>query len=1328
MKKIIQLVQNINGVDEKVYPMTTVDAIIGLDGPIDPSNPSLEGYATEQWTEERIDELSQYIYQDIDSLSGDIKKLKSETILKFSGVLYNESEANGKAIGDIYYVKSKDYFIEVIEGGTKIADNLYHKSFNDGMSFKGNEDKLYHLGGDLYRLTNNNMVKYALVSELITGEGGNIDLSGYLTKIEAEQSYQPKGNYINSNEFAILKSQVNTATELNATQSNQITTLQNNKQNKLTSGKGINIVGDIISCTLDTSLYKIVETLPQTGEENKIYLMASNVPGEQSIYTEYAYVDGTWETIGEYTASIDLEEYAKKTEIPKNVSELNNDAEYITKNDINTSNLVTNERFEELENIVIEESDKLADIYNKSIKFYTLHLDSETGIFSEHVLNEIKRSSYISLEYNSSNWTLIQKVNSEDVTYLSFYQNTLNCDKELFMTIEKDGSYTTYQQEERYDKYNEIFVFDWDGKESGEINIQDWKPMVDSKQIVIKQGANTYIPQIVTKASSQGIISSIICVHNSSLTPSSNTTRKWIFGGSVPTYVYQESSLEVPSKLSQLINDTEFITKNDIHSFYNFQFSPQGGVVSEEEYNLIFNSDVLMLSYSGIIAYPVLRQEGIVSALWPYTDDTEVTHDQFNITFVKNDTEYIYTVDQIYNSQKDICKLLTPVFNIGSDLPVLKNVWDDAFKATFIAFKCVNENMIITGPINKTNTSITVVGFNPSALESGRFIIVKLILNKNGENYTYSLTPININIPTSTSQLTNDSEFITIKDVPTKLSQLNTDTGFITSEDILKGVNITENNVDVKVGHWVPSVNNGLTGETVHSANGTWIRIGKVVILNFIVRYQTDSTAAEFKITNLPFKPAFINPWRAGSGYIQGYVQQKTHSFAGWLVSPDGSIHARGFSYSSGAMEKLKVGAVGVDGWVDATGIIMYDIADQDLPIKSINHRGYSSEAPENTIPAYEMSAEKGYKYVECDVAFTRDDVAVLLHDDTIDRTSNGTGRIENWLYADLLKLDFGYPTKFGNKYKGTKIPTMDEFLYLCKTKGIHPYIEFKSGGGYTQKQIQKVVDLVIANNMQDNVTYISFNLTYLQYVRDYYKTARIGYLANALNDNDFGTWKQRLSSLRTVNGKEVCNDVFFDVRHDLVPDVIDYCITNYFPIEIWTVNDPEIIKSMNPYISGVTSDNLVVDDVLNLDGSFDAPDLDDEKLIYYIPRSGFTQRALTSASPYQSEQSTSEVASKRLSYVGPTITVPKNTKIRIEIDGRVPLNCACWQITSSGVTKYSQGNAFSTGDIIDSGWQTNGYEFTTDSDCQYLWLNVRRQDNAEITLADINWYKISRV
>ena len=246
-------------------------------------------------------------------------------------------------------------------------------------------------------------------------------------------------------------------------------------------------------------------------------------------------------------------------------------------------------------------------------------------------------------------------------------------------------------------------------------------------------------------------------------------------------------------------------------------------------------------------------------------------------------------------------------------------------------------------------------------------------------------------------------------------------------------------------------------------------------------------------------------------------------------------------------------------------------LKDGQYSVIAINHRGYNVSAPENTIPAFVMSKARGYNYVECDVSFTSDGVPVLLHDATIDRTSNGTGAVKEMTYEELLQYDFG--SWKGSEYAGTKIPTFDEFMSLCKSIGLHAYIELKSNDDYTEEQIAQIVRIVNSKGMRGHVTYISFNKLFLHYVKKVDKQARLGYLLSDLTQFD----AEEVKELRTG-----VNEVFIDVEYQGLTDAkINMCIDENIPLEIWTVNDTYVIEHMHSYISGVTSDNLIAGQVL---------------------------------------------------------------------------------------------------------------------------------------------------
>ena len=207
---------------------------------------------------------------------------------------------------------------------------------------------------------------------------------------------------------------------------------------------------------------------------------------------------------------------------------------------------------------------------------------------------------------------------------------------------------------------------------------------------------------------------------------------------------------------------------------------------------------------------------------------------------------------------------------------------------------------------------------------------------------------------------------------------------------------------------------------------------------------------------------------------------------------------------------------------------------DYDKNVHSVNHRGYSANAPENTIPAYILSKLMGFTYVEADVSFTSDGVAVLLHDATIDRTSNGSGSISDMTYAEVSEYDFG--SWKSSAYAGTKIATFDEFIVLCKRIGLHPYIELKDNGNYTTEQIQGLVATVKACGMAGKVTWISFNDTFLSYVKTADPTARLGYLASG---NVSATMVSKAQALRSGE-----NEVFLDTKYSNLTDSgVQLCI-----------------------------------------------------------------------------------------------------------------------------------------------------------------------------------------
>lgn len=251
-----------------------------------------------------------------------------------------------------------------------------------------------------------------------------------------------------------------------------------------------------------------------------------------------------------------------------------------------------------------------------------------------------------------------------------------------------------------------------------------------------------------------------------------------------------------------------------------------------------------------------------------------------------------------------------------------------------------------------------------------------------------------------------------------------------------------------------------------------------------------------------------------------------------------------------------------------------------DDDMVSINHRGWH-EAPENTLSAYRESYNHGFKYVECDVQFTKDGIPVLLHDDTIDRTSNGSGTLSQMTYAELLQYDFSYDSNDSvndfSAYRGEKIPTFEEFIALCKELGLHPYIEIK--GNLTDDEAQKLVQIVADADMLDNVSWLGFSGDALAKIVSIDPTARLVWVLTDTYDTKIAANNIPFAQANLMTGE---SEVVFDLYYTLVTQgVVDLLEKYNIPLEVWTVNDYNAIVNLHPYVSGVSSDMYNARDIL---------------------------------------------------------------------------------------------------------------------------------------------------
>lgn len=121
-------------------------------------------------------------------------------------------------------------------------------------------------------------------------------------------------------------------------------------------------------------------------------------------------------------------------------------------------------------------------------------------------------------------------------------------------------------------------------------------------------------------------------------------------------------------------------------------------------------------------------------------------------------------------------------------------------------------------------------------------------------------------------------------------------------------------------------------------------------------------------------------------------------------------------------------------------------------------HRGYQAEAPENSIPAFKLAAKYGFWGIETDLYATSDNVLVCMHDTTIDRTTDGSGTIANMTYETLSQYHIDTGPNVGEyTLEELRIPTIDDYLSICRFYGLVPFIEIKTD--IVEAVIQKLKD-----------------------------------------------------------------------------------------------------------------------------------------------------------------------------------------------------------------------------------------------------------------------------
>ena len=229
-------------------------------------------------------------------------------------------------------------------------------------------------------------------------------------------------------------------------------------------------------------------------------------------------------------------------------------------------------------------------------------------------------------------------------------------------------------------------------------------------------------------------------------------------------------------------------------------------------------------------------------------------------------------------------------------------------------------------------------------------------------------------------------------------------------------------------------------------------------------------------------------------------------------------------------------------------------------------HRGSSAYAPENTLAAFELAVRQGADAIELDTKLSADGQVVVIHDQTLDRTTSQSGRVRDFTLAEIRKLEAG--SHFDIAFKGEPIPTLDKVLEAVG-KRIYINIEIANYATLTDKLPVKVAELVKRHKMEERVIFSSFNPLALLRTRRILPEVPTGLLAIAGSSGNWArSWPGRLIHYKSLHPEQ----------RDVTPDLVKQAHQKGHPVFVYTVNRADEMKTLFEMgVDGIFTDDPVL-------------------------------------------------------------------------------------------------------------------------------------------------------
>lgn len=214
-------------------------------------------------------------------------------------------------------------------------------------------------------------------------------------------------------------------------------------------------------------------------------------------------------------------------------------------------------------------------------------------------------------------------------------------------------------------------------------------------------------------------------------------------------------------------------------------------------------------------------------------------------------------------------------------------------------------------------------------------------------------------------------------------------------------------------------------------------------------------------------------------------------------------------------------------------------------------HRGFSGYYPENTMLAFQKTAEESLADgIELDIQMTKDGELVIMHDETLDRTTNGSGYLKDYTLEELKTLSVGVNVK--GFFPRQTIPTLREYFTWLKTTKLITNIELKTSVFEYKGIEEKLIAMVHEFGLEEQIWYSSFNHYTIAKVKELMPEAKCGLLMD--------TWLMNVGSYAaSQNAATVNAGSWFCCKEGVAEDLHAHGIK----LQAWTPNDADLMKKL---------------------------------------------------------------------------------------------------------------------------------------------------------------------